>query len=238
MKRIISISLAVMMLMSLLGCTPLILLATGAKQKEDAASSKTETKTEQSVTKPTEKPTAEPTDEPAAEPVEEPGEEPPAEISYYVSDAYDFYVEINSPNWNGAEQSSGICFTSSDDPYGTTQLVLYSIEAPVDSISLDDMVDSVVGSWKEAYGEDGVKTESDVVEVDVNGNNGRMQDASINYLGFELKGRVVHWTAGTRLYLAQLIGVESGFVEGKPILQGMLETFETAQAYHSRMGEA
>ena len=77
---------------------------------------------------------------------------------------------------------------------------------------------------------------NDITEIDVNGISGRMQDADISYIGILLKGRVLIWKAGTRVYLGQLIGVEDGFSEAEPVLQGMLDTFETAADYRSRTG--
>ena len=244
MKRILAIILAVLMVVSTLGC---IRVKSSAEEKKDTVESVAESKTEEtSVNNKTEAPapekTAEPTEEPTPEPTEEPTpeptEEPEPDTADYLSDDYDFHVVINDPAWKGSPANGGIAFIHENDSYGTTQIVLYSIDAgdTIDYISMEDMVESVINAWKNAYGASGVTVQTEITEIDVNGISGRMQDADISYIGILLKGRVLIWKAGTRVYLGQLIGVEDGFSEAEPVLQGMLDTFETAADYRSRTG--
>jgi hypothetical protein len=248
MKRILAIILAVWMVVSTLGC---IRVKSSAEEKKDTVESVAETKTEETsvnnkteapapekTAEPTEEPTPEPTEEPTEEPTPEPTEEPEPDTADYLSDDYDFHVVINDPAWKGSPANGGIAFIHENDSYGTTQIVLYSIDAgdTIDYISMEDMVESVINAWKNAYGASGVTVQTEITEIDVNGISGRMQDADISYIGILLKGRVLIWKAGTRVYLGQLIGVEDGFSEAEPVLQGMLDTFETAADYRSRTG--
>ena len=236
MKRILAIILAALMVVSTLGC---IRVKSSAEEKKDTVESVAESKTEEtSVNNKTEAPATEKTAEPTEEPTPEPTEEPEPDTADYLSDDYDFHVVINDPAWKGSPANGGIAFIHENDSYGTTQIVLYSIDAgdTIDYISMEDMVESVINAWKNAYGASGVTVQTEITEIDVNGISGRMQDADISYIGILLKGRVLIWKAGTRVYLGQLIGVEDGFSEAEPVLQGMLDTFETAADYRSRTG--
>ena len=236
MKRILAIILAVLMVVSTLGC---IRVKSSAEEKKDTVESVAESKTEEtSVNNKTEAPAPEKTAEPTEEPTPEPTEEPEPDTADYLSDDYDFHVVINDPAWKGSPANGGIAFIHENDSYGTTQIVLYSIDAgdTIDYISMEDMVESVIDAWKNAYGASGVTVQTEITEIDVNGISGRMQDADISYIGILLKGRVLIWKAGTRVYLGQLIGVEDGFSDAEPVLQGMLDTFETAADYRSRTG--